>query len=299
MKVPELMLKYLLQNKILHIQGLGSFSLSSSAISLDELPSGSVSFKLDPKTKEDPELVNFISAQTGKIKPLAAADLESVIIQGKQFLNISKPFILEGLGILQKDMRNDIEFIQYVAPDKNENHRFEKRKDEDSIHFDENYLNPIGRRSDNSRNLTMAALIFVGCSIIGWVGYYFYQKSGIEEIQLSQISLSSPPALDTTQNITPEPQSAIPADSLNKSISLPPAEVSDVRFNVVVEVAKKTRAYKRYADLKEWGHKVIMYTEDSVQFKIAFPIKAPLSDSIRYRDSLSNFFAKRVWIEIK
>jgi len=299
-KVPELMLKYLLQNKILHIQGLGSFSLTSGTISQDDqIPAGSVSFKLDAKTKEDPELINFISAQTGKIRPLAAADLESVIIQGKQFLNISKPFILDGLGILQKDMRNDIEFIQYVAPDKNENHRSEKRKDEDSIHFNENYLTPIGRKSDHSRNLTMAALIFVGCSIIGWVGYYFYQKSGNEEIQLSQISLSSAPAIDTTQNVVTEPQSLTPADSLNKSISLPPAEVSDARFNVVVEVAKKNRAYKRYADLKEWGHKVIMYTEDSIEFKIAFPIEAPLSDSIRYRDSLSHFFGKKVWIENK
>jgi hypothetical protein len=68
---------------------------------------------------------------------------------------------------------------------------------------------------------------------------------------------------------------------------------------VVIEVAKKERALKRFADLKEWGHKVILYTSDSIDYKIAFPIKAPLSDSIRYRDSLSHFFGRKVWIENK
>ncbi len=112
------MLKYLLQKKILHIQGLGSFSLTRVDISSENpmdavIPEGAVCFTVDPKTKEDLALVDFISAETGKIKPLAASDLESVIIQAKQLLNISKPFTIEGLGTLQKNMRNEIEFIQY------------------------------------------------------------------------------------------------------------------------------------------------------------------------------------------
>jgi len=306
-KVPELMLKYLLQNKLLPIEGLGSFKLSHVDISSENIkdtfiPEGAVSFIIDPKTKEDPALIAFIASETGKIKPLAASDLESVIIQAKQLLNISKPFTIEGLGTLQKNMRNEIEFIPFVASDKNEsNGRHDKRKEEvrESIHFDDNYLKPLSRRNDQSRNLTMATLVFLGLGIIGWVGYYFYQKTSLEEVPLSKISISSAPATDTSSQEFTEPTPAQPTDTLNKTISLPPAEVSDVTFNVVVEVAKKERAFKRYADLKEWGHHVIMYTADSVTYKIAFPIKAPLSDSIRYRDSLSHFFGRKVWIENK
>jgi hypothetical protein len=305
-KVPELMLKYLLQTKALHIQGLGSFKLSHVDISPDDIkgaviPEGALSFTLDYKTKEDQALVAFISAETGKIKPLAASDLESVIIQGKQLLNISKPFTIDGLGTLQKNMRNEIDFIPYVASDKKDGARKDKRKDDtqDSIHYDDNYLKPLRNKGNGSRNLTLATLIFLGLGIIGWVGYYFYQKSSFEEVQLSAISLSSPPAEDTVSRQPEVTPSLQPADTLNKSISLPPAEISDVQFNVVVEVAKKNRAFKRYADLKEWGHKVIMYTADSIEYKIAFPVKAPLSDTIRYRDSLSRFFGRKVWIENK
>ena len=301
------MLTYLLQKKALHIQGLGSFSLSNVDTSSDDgkgaiIPEGALRFSLDLKTKEDSALVDFISAETGKIKPLAAADLESVIIQGKQLLNISKPFTLEGIGTLQKNMRNEIEFIPYVASDKNDQGgRNDKKKEEfqESIHFDDNYLKPLGRRDNRSRNLTLATLIFLGLGIIGWVAYYFYQKSSVDEVPMSSISMSSAPAEDTASQAPNTSTAVHQADSLNKTLSLPPVEVSDVQFNVVVERAKKERAYKRYADLKEWGHKVIMYTSDSIYFKIAFPIKAPLSDSIRYRDSLSHFFGRKVWIENK
>ena len=297
------MLKYLLQKKFLHIQGLGSFSLGNVDITGDDpkdriIPEGAISFSVDPKTKEDPALVDFIVSETGKIKPLAASDLESVIIQAKQLLNISKPFTIEGLGTLQKNMRNEIEFIPFVANEKDEQGgRADKRKEEfqESIHFDDNYLKPLQRKDDRSRNITMAALLFLGLGIIGWIGYYFYQKASNEEVPMSSISLSSAPSQDTISqsNNTILPQT----DTLNKTLSLSPVEVIDVEFNVVVEVAKKNRAYKRFADLKEWGHKVILYTSDSIDFKIAFPIKAPLADSIRYRDSLSQFFGRKVWIE--
>jgi hypothetical protein len=304
-KVPELMLKYLLQKKFLHIQGLGSFNLGKVEIAGEDpkdtiIPEGAISFSVDPKVKEDPALIDFISSETGKIKPLAASDLDSVIIQAKQLLNISKPFTIEGLGTLQKNMRNEIEFIPFVASDKNEQGgRSDKRKDEfqDAIHFDDNYLKPLRRNDDRSRNLTMATLLFLGLGIIGWVGYYFYQKASIDEVLMSSISLSSAPSRDTISqsNNTTQPQ----ADTLNKTLPLSPVEISDDEFNVVVEVAKKNRAFKRFADLKEWGHKVILYTSDSINYKIAFPIKAPLADSIRYRDSLSHFFGRKVWIEKK
>jgi hypothetical protein len=304
-KVPELMLKYLLQKKVLHVQGLGSFRLSNIELAADDqkgniIPPGALQFTLDMQTKEDPELIAFIAAQTGKIRPLAAADLESAIIQGKQLLNISKPFTLEGIGTLQKNMRNEIEFIPYIAQDKNDHsNKSDKRKEDtsESIHFDDNYLKPLRRNDNRSRNLTMATLFFLGFAIIGWVGYYFYHRSTLQEVELSPISLSSAPAQDTVNSNSNISQSSVKTDSLKNSIPSKSIAEPDESFRVVVEIAKKTRAFKRYADLREWGHNVIMYTSDSIQFKIAFPIKAPLADSIRYRDSLSHFFGRKVWIE--
>jgi hypothetical protein len=69
-------------------------------------------------------------------------------------------------------------------------------------------------------------------------------------------------------------------------------------FNVILEVAKKDRAFKRYTELKVWGHDIRMETEDSLRFKLFIPILAPIADTTRHKDSLRLFFDKNVWIEI-
>jgi hypothetical protein len=115
------------------------------------------------------------------------------------------------------------------------------------------------------------------------------------------INLSEPPAQqeDTANNVISATDTSAKvftttADSI-KTVSIAPAAKDS--FYVVLEMARKDRAMKRYADLTEWGHKVVMTTKDSVDFKISFPIKAPLADTAKHRDSLGRFFAKKVWIE--
>ncbi|HLO82441.1 MAG TPA: hypothetical protein VK166_15865 [Chitinophagaceae bacterium] len=300
MKVSDILLNYLLSHKKLQLTGLGTFNLTGSyTISDDEkkiiLPQGSVEFILDPATPEDPELIAAISSETGKIKPLASADLDSLIIQGKQLMNISKPFMIEGIGTLQKNHRNEVEYIPLVDEINRGEH--EKRLEEpgEAVRFDDNYLKPTVNRQSGSRNLTLFFLAVVALGILGLVVYYFYNHSSKETSD--NLKLSNPPTQqqDTASNII------VPVDSLQKTPdstkTIVPATAAADSFYVVIEVAKKDRAIKRYADLREWGHQVVMKTNDSVDFKISFPIKAPLADTAKYRDSLSRFFARKVWIE--
>lgn len=304
MKVSDILLNYLLTHKKLQLTGLGTFNLTGSYIVSDDdkkiiFPQGSVEFILDPATPEDQELIAAISSETGKIKPLASADLDSLIIQGKQLMNISKPFMIEGIGTLQKNHRNEVEYIPLV----DEVHRgeHEKRLEEpgEAVRFDDNYLKPSGKRESGSRNLTLALLAIVAIGILGLVVYYFYNQFTKENS--TAITLSEPPAQqeDTANRMvssvdTASSSPAIPSDSA-KTVSIAPAAKDS--FYVVLEMAKKDRAMKRYADLTEWGHKVVMTTNDSMNFKISFPIKAPLADTAKHRDSLGRFFAKKVWIE--
>jgi hypothetical protein len=90
------------------------------------------------------------------------------------------------------------------------------------------------------------------------------------------------PALDTDKTKTP-------ANSAGPS--------SSEKFGVVLEQSGRQRAFKRFADLKEWGHNVRMVTKDSVTYKLYILINAPLSDTAKHRDSLRRFFNRRVWIE--
>jgi hypothetical protein len=301
-KVSDILFNYLLKHKKLQLTGLGTFNLTGSyAISDDEkkiiLPQGSVEFVLDPATPEDPELIAAISSETGKIKPLASADLDSLIIQGKQLMNISKPFMIEGIGTLQKNHRNEVEYIPLV----DEIHRgeHEKRMEEpgEAVRFDDNYLKPTGKRESGSRNLTLALLAVVALGILGLVVYFFYKQSTKDNA--NTITLSDPPVQQETKN-TSAPSidtSKVTTTAIDSAKFISMAPASNDSFYVVLEITKKDRALKRYADLTEWGHRVVMTTKDSVDFKISFPIKAPLADTAKHRDSLGRFFAKKVWIE--
>jgi hypothetical protein len=304
-KVSEILLNYLLTHKKLQLTGLGTFHMTGSyTISDDDksivIPQGAVEFKLDQATAEDPELIAAISKETGKIKPLASADLDSLIIQGKQLMNISKPFVIEGIGTLQKNHRNEIEYIPFVAEiNRGENDRRLEEPGE-AVRFDDNYLRPKVKSGSGSRFITVALLTILALGILGAVVYFVYSQSAKND--QPTVTLNDPPIIeeDTSNvapNVTPDSSATVKADSTRPLTPAVSSASADSSFSVVLEIAKRDRALKRYADLREWGHKVVMTTTDSVTFKISLPIKAPLADTAKYRDSLAGFFARKVWIE--
>jgi hypothetical protein len=305
-KVSEILLNYLLTHKKLQLTGLGTFHMTGSyTISDDDksivIPQGAVEFKLDPSTAEDPELIAAISKDTGKIKPLASADLDSLIIQGKQLMNISKPFMIEGIGTLQKNHRNEIEYIPFVAEINRGEHDRRLEEPGEAVRFDDNYLRPSGKTGSGSRFVTVVLLTILALGILGAVVYFVYSQSAKNDEPTVTLSEQPPVQVDTTsvsQAVNVDTSNSVKSDS-TKILPQPPAttSASDSSFSVVLEIAKKDRAMKRYADLREWGHKVVMTTTDSVNFKIFLPIKAPLADTAKYRDSLAGFFARKVWIE--
>src|SRR6476619_97240 len=107
MKIEQLLVQHFYIAKQVTLQGIGTFTLSPDFIVPAEtdkdivLPENAVSFQYNPRATEDEALIDYIVQQTRKIKPLASADLESYLVLGKQFLNIGKPFKIEGVGILE------------------------------------------------------------------------------------------------------------------------------------------------------------------------------------------------------
>ncbi|MBL0069751.1 MAG: hypothetical protein IPP39_15095 [Chitinophagaceae bacterium] len=117
MKVAPLLAQYLYVNKRLDLPGLGSFILDPSTVIEPETGKHNkvtilegVSFERNTAIKDTSVLVNFISSQTGTMKALAAADLDSHLGLALQFLNIGKPFLLEGIGTLTKVKSGEFSF---------------------------------------------------------------------------------------------------------------------------------------------------------------------------------------------
>ncbi len=314
MKLSRLLADYLVQHKTLKLQGIGILTVDETVSKSPEqekegiiFAPNSIHFQEDRKLGEDKDLIVFISRETGKIMPLASSDLDSYLELGKQLINISKPFVLESIGVLQKNGQNKLEFNQGEAhsAQMDQNHKKTSRPNDEEVHFDDNYLRPAKKTAGSFNYLAIASLILLGLALIGWVASYLYKKSNLPEKDTGFTTMSSPviqePVPDTlkTQRFTDTVTTFAAvvdtaAASMNATDKTEPGT-----FNLVLEISNRNRAMKRYADLKEWGHKVEMITTDSVNYKLFIPVSAPLSDTIRHRDSLSRFFGRKVWIETK
>jgi hypothetical protein len=299
LKIEQVLIHYLLKNKEITLQGIGTFKAVAPLPDTSDtqkpviIPEGAISFDYNPRADVDPALIEFITEYTGKIKPLAASDLESYLMLGKQFLNIGNPFILHNIGTLQKNNNGQLIFKdgQYAA-DKIDPQR--KIEDEGAEQHDENMFNEYQKERDGGKGkgiLVVVAIIIIG--MIVWALYQFVFKNNEKTDSVSTTNIISPIA-DSLFN-----------DSINRSVNQPVSVIkapSDTfTFNVIVnEFNDKLRAENREKELTRYGRKVILYTSDSVTYKIAEPFNRPLSDTLKVRDSLNKYYGKnRTSIEIR
>jgi len=133
-----------------------------------------------------------------------------------------------------------------------------------------------------------------------WAAWYFgFRKNNTEQVTTTDniIPIADTVAIQKKNDSLAAAQKL--GDSL-KNIQKNPAD--SFTFKVVVrETKNKAVAFARLEYLKSFGKNVIMYTNDSVTYKIAEPFKLPLSDTTRILDSLNkNYYQeKKVHIHIE
>jgi hypothetical protein len=105
--------------------------------------------------------------------------------------------------------------------------------------------------------------------------------------------------IQSTEAIIPLPDSSHYTDSLNNAALIDSNKIvqknpsDSFTFKVVVnEYTNRQMALERLAKLKTYGRKVILYTDDSITYKIAEPFMRPLIDSIEVLDSLGRYYGK-------
>lgn len=302
MKIEQVLVHYLLKNKTLTLQGIGTFQLDAAlpdSANPDKpiiLPEGAVSFHYDPRAGEDPGLVDFIVEHTHKIKPLASSDLESFLSLGRQFLNIGNPFVLLNIGTLDKTNSGELIFkpgqviAEKIEPQKT-------KSDETEVEAgDENLFNEYQkeRKSKNGPKVLLTLLLLLVLGFIGWSIWHYLENKK-----------SSPENITTTEPIVPLPDtshfkkdSAIIANAGIDSMKTAQQNPSDsVTFKIVVGRYRTINAAEaRLKVLKNSRRNVIMYTTDSIIYKIAEPFTLPLSDTTKALDSLKRYYT-RVYME--
>jgi hypothetical protein len=278
LKLAPLLSEYLFAHQRLDLPGIGTFLIR------EEVDANEINFENNPAIREVPELINFLSSKTGKMKALAAADLDSHLAQALQFLNIGKPFLFEGIGSLAKLQTGGFEFISEKGKEPGRKEITRTSGNEESFTDYENVLNPPKPKM-GWRKLVLAFLILAGISTAVWLGYKAYKNSVPEESSLSNEIIP----------LTVPVNDRLPVETGKDSVQLK-SSTGD-RFKFVLETAGPQRAFYRYNKLKSYDWDVHMETNDSVKYKIFFLLTIPARDTARVLDSLTLLNGRKVFIE--
>ncbi len=279
MKIEQVLVQQLYNSKKISLQGIGSFSLDSSvSLPADSdkgmvIPENAITFNYNPKAGEDEALIDAIVQHTKKIKPLASADLDSFLMLGRQFLNIGKPFTIEGLGTLDKAQTGELVFIpgQFVTPKIEAPKALKENETEEKSGLFPDYDSEV--RGSSSRTIfILVAIILLG--LAAWAAWYFFYDKTADDGVIG------------TQIMPPADSSDVKTDS-----SVTTAATDNYTFKIVFKETKdKQEAVKTLNKYTKFGHKVIMYTDDSITYKVAEPFTLPLSDTTHIKDSLNKYY---------
>jgi hypothetical protein len=267
------------------LPGIGVFHFTEPISTDDESsesPSSQIIFENRKIKEPDDSLISYIKQQTGKIKPLAIADLDCFIASGLEMLSMGKPFFLDGIGSIQKKKDGQYEFsreIQSTKIDQNKNAGHAKKL---SVFEDGKYepkTNPL-------QKILAVGLLLAGLVIVLLGGYYLYNRS----------NNVNTPIEEKTLNDAPLPQQTVDSTAKKQDSSLTAKQPVALRF-VLESTNNKKRALHRYNQLKSLSIDVKMDTPDSSNFKLFFLIPCPAEDTARIKDSLMNYYGRRVTIE--
>lgn len=294
MKTAQLILQYLAAAKKVSLQHLGTLYLAPEFSMADpekelSFPEGAVSFSYDPKAGNDEDLIAFIMQQTKKIKPLASSDLESYLHLGKQFLNLGKPFILEGLGSLQKNASGEIVFSHQSAG--------QLKPETVSSDIKEKASSEISFASQPKKKNYWKTWVPVGLILIfltGSVLYYFMGGKQEKEVQVIEprpkpVVTATPPAEKPEIAVRSDVNAPVPESAL--------VEVSTFRI-VLKQYYDSNRARKFFNLIKNSHPNLEMYAFDSTRYNVAVRFTLPLADTLKVRDSLVRLVGLRAWIDL-
>lgn len=298
MKLAPLLAQYLHTHKRLDLAGIGTFLLIEPAYKEPEQHKHdkqggmeNLSFESNTAIKQNPDLVQFIAAQTGKIKALASADLESHLTLAQQFLNIGNPFLFEGIGVLEKIKSGEYVLIpgtgmqektkEYASMEKPDTHA------SGEFHNDYKKIFYSGKVKIKWRKPVVIILIIAGLALAVWGGYIVYKKTIAKNNSVSEDNNKNEETVPVKDSVMFQKDSAV----------APVQNTLSGMQKFILEVCNAKRAYERYDRLKTFLWDVQLETKDSITYKLFLILPASASDTSHIIDSLSLLSGRRVYIE--
>ena len=296
-KIAPLLAHYLYTNKRLDLPGIGTFLLTNTVTVEPEnnkhakniLLEG-VSFESNPGIKEPTEeLVQFISTHSRRIKPLAAADLDSYLWLALQFINIGKPYLIEGIGTVTKVNAGGFDFTSgYILHEKLHEIVAKEEANMATRDADESYRNVFysDRPKTNWKKPVAILLIIAGIGLAVWGGYTVYKKTSEKEEIAGKKDAENKTKKEQQNNTI-----------YRDTTSLVAGNLAEGKVKYILEASNRARASQRFEKLKNFQWPVEMETKDSIIYKVFMLLPSTAADTSRIKDSLFLLNGKRVYIE--
>lgn len=288
MKIEQLLVQHFYNNREVTLQGMGTFTLSADFVPSKEndkdaeIPDNAISFQYNARATADEALIDYIVQQTRKMRSLAAADLDSYLVLGKQFLNIGKPFRIEGMGMLIKNQQGELEFTKgHTFHAKIENAVTPAAAKEKSANPEISFASEAKKAEGSSKKGLLITGSIIGILLLAATGWYFFGRNNTTSVDNKNLVAVA----DTSQQSKPKTDTpvvkAIQTDAANDGYT----------FKVVfLKTTDSAAAAARMRTLTARNHKIIMFSDDSLFYKLAEPFTLPLADTTRIKDSLNSYY---------
>ena len=298
MKFDDQLAAYLYQTKTLRLEGIGTFTFDGKASIPNSnerdvfYPSDGIEFTYNPKSNTDEDLITFLVQKLHKIKPLIRSDLESYLSIITQFINLGKPYTIEGIGTLSKNNQGTFEFTPgSFLPAKEELHP----KRENAEH---NY--PVRSQFSAGKVFAIILIAVAALSVLGGIGWGITRlisqnSAASEEVEYERV-IDTLPEQKTTDTVTTATPPVLQKDSLPNSDS--------ARYKMIFETTTfRARAIKRTEQLNNLrSYTTIDSTPlgDGMRYRLYLPMTFSNADTSRLRhikDSLRIFFGGKIVAE--
>lgn len=292
MKFDDLLAQYLYENKTLQLQGIGTFRLDER-VSVPQqtekeiyYPIEGLSFTYNIKDETNEELIGFLVKRLGKIQPLVRSDVDSYLSNIRQFINIGKPYTIEGIGTLHSNNQGTYEFTPgNFLPTKEELNPKREKTDFSSRKIQHT-------NSDSRRGLAITLIILASLAVLGGIGWALYEFVYLPgQLSPDKHQVATLPETNTVQNeITAENNTAV--------VSRPASDSGN--YKMIFEITgSKQRAYSRVAYLVKNKMNVKLdsiSTGNSLYYRMYIPAMLRASDTSRVKDLLFKVFVRKITI---
>ena len=280
--------EYLEDQKSVSFEKIGNLFFGDNKTQEDQsIPTGTLQFKHNKKATTSPGLIDFISNRLNKNRGLIQSDLESYIELIRQFINIGKPYEMEGVGVFKLAKTNEYEFSLFDVSQKKE-----EQKNINRQHPENNSLLSVKKKSNKGALMLFAVLIVLAIlGVIGWGAYnYFVSGSNTSGITYSASESNTNAPVDPSAIAT----TLLPKDTMNALKNDP-----GIYKFIFETTSSSARAYYRFAQLEKNlpPATIDSITTDSAKvYQLYFKMKLNPADTSRVKDSLKKQLQRSIKI---